>query len=150
MLYPPALETVHSLPWTVVLDGGKLYLRASGCTGVVSDATSMACSSCRALHANTLVMGICDRIVNGVKEKTRYVYFAPVHMLEALDRKNRQIDMLKMQALNTATKLITAADRLDGWKLVILAVSQSNTPAWSGLLRWRCTPAMAYAVSLRC
>lgn len=128
MFYPIALETIHHISWSLSLHGGKLYLRSKTCTAFRAAVNQASCLSCKLLHNDSLVMGIRHRITDGVAEKTKWVYFAPVHMLRALERKNRQIDHLKLQGLNTSRKLLLCAREMEGWKRVVLAISTSDTP----------------------
>ena len=49
-------------------------------------------------------------------------------MLNAMSRKNDQLDELKLSALNTAAKLVSRARQMEGWKRVVLAISESSMP----------------------
>ncbi|KAF8327756.1 uncharacterized protein EI90DRAFT_3018003 [Cantharellus anzutake] len=92
------------------------------------------------LHAPTcLQLTLRDRIHRGIPETTPYKYLGTSGLIEILRRKDRQIDSLKLQCLNTNWKLdLLMTSNLD-YKRFVMAVGECNVPCLNQLVCPRCT-----------
>jgi hypothetical protein len=69
--YPFKLHDIFSLSWDIRSSNPRLWLASTNCTGEV---TGDACRPCRELLLNEIVVGILERIENGVHETTPLAY----------------------------------------------------------------------------
>lgn len=128
MHYPASLEAKRHLPWTVSVTANKIFLHSRTCNKTVPLHSGRPCLSCRSLHSHSIVEGIRDRNEKGASEKTNWIWLTYAHLCDALLRKNKQIDGMRLNALNTSRKLLSRMRNLEGWKHLVHAISQSNTP----------------------
>ncbi|KAI0308778.1 hypothetical protein OF83DRAFT_1038437, partial [Amylostereum chailletii] len=124
--YAFALYARASLPWDYETHKGILRIRARACTCQVD--MHRSCGSCRALRANTTLKKIMERISNGVHENTSLEYHGIAGLVAIACQKTKTIDMLNVQHLSDARKLVSRDGALDGYKQMLLALSSQRIP----------------------
>ncbi|KAI0054949.1 hypothetical protein BV25DRAFT_1816306, partial [Artomyces pyxidatus] len=133
LAYPFAIHHDRVLPWSVYLSDDSILLRSTTCfqtsrTAPVDDAAPLPCTNCASLHNHSLIMGIRHRALDGAHEKTPWQYLSIAHTRQLLERKNQQIDGLRLRGLNAGRQLASRAHHLDGWKRLVMAISENQIP----------------------
>lgn len=140
--YPFSLHMTQSFPWVVTIIGTSVTLFSEGCsknsraprnTSITN--TRLPCTSCANLDNHSIIMGIRARALDGAYESTPWGYLGAAHLLGSLERKTRQIDELRLNALNTSRKLTVRNRHLDSWKRLVLAISKGNVSRIHSLLQ---------------
>ncbi|KAG6848163.1 hypothetical protein H0H93_002810, partial [Arthromyces matolae] len=125
LCYPFGLHAHTTLPWDYSIINGAMVLRASSCT-LQREQTSRNCRACRSLEENTVLKGIINRMNDGIHENTPRPYYSLLHAFELLDRKNAQIDYLRLRGLNQARRLIGQAAALADHKRFLIAMGSGK------------------------
>lgn len=125
--YPVFLETKLQLPWELEYRDKQIFLRATRCTKYSSTGSGL-CTFCRVLASNDVIAGIRERMKHGAPEKTNWSFLSWAHLRDGHVRKNVQIDTMRLDSLNTSRRLLSRARNLEGWKRLVHAISNSNTP----------------------
>ena len=86
----------------------------------------LECSKCSPIRTHAIVQGLFWRLNNGTRESTNYEWYNIRDLLVLLDRKNTQINTLKLTALNQARSLCHYATAIDGHKRLLIAIATSN------------------------
>lgn len=129
-LYPFMLHSRQELPWAFSMKDEQLILRSNDCTKV----SEVPCTSCSRLHDNNIIMGIRHRALSGADPKTPWHWLSAAHMYSLLEKKTEQINILKLNSLNTLRSISTRNRHIDAWKRVHMAIMQSNIPRLRELL----------------
>lgn len=114
----------YALPWDYELRVGTFTLRSHTCTGKghVND----RCIPCGELKSNSVLQGIQDRIVNGVKAHSPHTLHGAGGLSEVIRRKDNVIDQLRLTGLNGARHLISIEGALDITKQILIAASNGS------------------------
>ncbi|KAI0042726.1 hypothetical protein FA95DRAFT_1682348 [Auriscalpium vulgare] len=128
--YPFALHHARPLSWSVLVKDNSVVLHANDCSATVDmrNCPSQCCGNCAALHNHTIIMGIRHRALDGAHESTPWIYLSSAQTAHLLERKNGQINALRLRGLNAGRKLATRARHLDGQKRLIMAISSNHIP----------------------
>ncbi|KAJ8518371.1 hypothetical protein ONZ45_g4578 [Pleurotus djamor] len=123
--YPFALHAeLGSVTWSYAVRDDKLTLFGAECTGVVQ--SRKRCQSCAALKDNRILVGILERMKEGVHENTRLAYFGPGDLMQIARKRGAQVERLRLQGLNSAHQLIRKAATLDIQKALIMAIGSGK------------------------
>ncbi|KAF7970371.1 hypothetical protein HWV62_24292 [Athelia sp. TMB] len=137
--YPFALHTVYTLPWSFVISDEGMVLYANDCTHhayyKTPSSTPAPCTACRALDCHNILMGIRNRLKDGTEENTPWSYLAYVETTKLLERKNKQINSLKLAGLNTARALAVRNRVIDAWKRLAMLISEGKFKRIDALFR---------------
>jgi hypothetical protein len=117
--YPLGLHAFASVPWTPQFDNQRLFLRVVGCK---KRTISIPCGSCGALGHNPVIDGICQRIEVGAREHTAWMWLSIDQLQARSERQASQLNMAKLQALNSGRMLSHRARTLDDNKQFMLAI----------------------------
>ncbi|KAF6752515.1 hypothetical protein DFP72DRAFT_815400 [Ephemerocybe angulata] len=132
--YPFGLHDINSLPWSYMVDDGRLVLWSKSCSGGAG-VEGKGCGACMALKENRSLEGIVDRMRHGTREGTRYAYLGISALIDALRHKNTQIEFHRLRALNLARKLATAANALSDFKRILSAVASKKVERLDAVIR---------------
>ena len=138
--YPFLLHSVKTLPWKVEVSDARLSLRSTRCSGVgqVSkkgkEIEPHACHPCSRLHNDTIIMGIRHRLLDGTHENTPWAYLTAAEILSLLKKKTRQINTLKLRALNSAMTIGVRNRHLAAWKRMAAAIGREDVPRIQSLM----------------
>ncbi|KAK0479505.1 hypothetical protein IW261DRAFT_1564148 [Armillaria novae-zelandiae] len=117
--------------WSVSVMDNAITLRSHECSHnliIPASDDDKPCTSCSNLHNNTIVMGIQHRSFDGVDESTPWSYLAHDHLTMLLQKKNKKIHQLQLNALNAACKLGVCNTQLEGWKRFSVAIGTHDIP----------------------
>jgi hypothetical protein len=131
--YPFMLHDSKPLPWDYEYRNGIMVLRARTCPGKVTVTTS--CGPCNALKTNTILIGIQDRICDGIHENAPFAYHGLGGLTEVARRKSSTIDRLRLRHLNDARKLVGQEGTLEHHKQMLLALASKQIPRVDRVLR---------------
>jgi hypothetical protein len=132
--YPFLLHSVKTLPWKVEVSDARLSLRSTRCSGVgqVSkkgkEIEPRACHPCSRLHDDTIIMGIRHRLLDGTHENTPWAYLTAAEILSLLKKKTRQINTLKLRALNSAMTIGVRNHHLAAYQPIFLTAVHHHSP----------------------
>ena len=73
-------------------------------------------------------MGIRHRLLDGTHENTPWAYLTAAEILSLLKKKNRQINTLKLRALNSAMTIGVRNRHLAAWKRLAAAIGREDVP----------------------
>ncbi|KAF5339658.1 hypothetical protein D9758_015582 [Tetrapyrgos nigripes] len=133
--YPFAMHHHHTLPWRpFVNNNDQLTIRSRECT-IYTPGDHSACTSCQRLEKNDILIRIMERAEEGVEESTMSSYYAHVHWVEKVDRKNRQINTLKLRGLNNSRLLDGRASALDRYKSFVRGLKDGRVEHVDRLIR---------------
>lgn len=79
-------------------------------------------------------MGIRHRIQDGTHENASWVYLTPSEMYEALKRKTKIVNNLKLRALNNALSIGVRNRQIKAWKRLAMAVATSDISRLKALM----------------
>lgn len=96
--YPFNLHAQMSLPWLLHIAGNELFLYAEDCLELCY---ADPCINCAGLKRNTILCGILQRMTTGAKEHTPYKWLSHSQLEERTYQLGRQVNSLKLHALNT-------------------------------------------------
>ncbi|KAF8601235.1 hypothetical protein BDV93DRAFT_585605, partial [Ceratobasidium sp. AG-I] len=105
---------------------GRLYLRSLHCLRQAPHYSSRACSSCNNLRSDPVVIGICDRAINGCSERTNHKYLTINQLRELLQRQAAQINSLKLTALNHGRTIASRTAHLNDFNRFLMAVASGQ------------------------
>lgn len=134
--YPFAAHKQHILPWSIYIPStttSSITLRSENCTNEART-ESKPCSFCVNLNNHNIIMGIRHRALDGAHEFTPRSYLSIDQLLSALERKTRQVDSLRLNALVVARKVVVRDRHLDGWKRLAVAISTNHIPRIRSLI----------------
>ncbi|THU77743.1 hypothetical protein K435DRAFT_770008 [Dendrothele bispora CBS 962.96] len=133
--YPFALHYHLNLPWTPSIDSeNRMILFARECGGMGSW-VSKQCSACACLKTNDNLTRIMDRVVDGLNEKTSMAYCSHYELVQRMERKDRQINTLKLRGLNDARLLHGRVAALDDYKRFVKALKDGRVENVDRLIR---------------
>jgi hypothetical protein len=93
------------------------------------------CVACEALKSTSLYDGIMHRINRGVHENTPLHYHGLGGLITTIQRKNEQVQRLRMTKLNNSRKLLGKATALEDHKQWILAVASGRVDRVASLVQ---------------
>ncbi|KAF8056026.1 hypothetical protein FPV67DRAFT_686987 [Lyophyllum atratum] len=132
-LYPFALHDKINIPWDYSLIDGVLRLHARSCEDVITGRE--CCGACQDLRQNTTLQGIQRRAIEGVHENANHAYHGFGALVEILQRKNSQIEVLRLRGLNNARRLIGQAASLSDHKRFVVAIASGKYERVDRLVR---------------
>ncbi|KAI0058140.1 hypothetical protein BV25DRAFT_1862304, partial [Artomyces pyxidatus] len=142
MSYPYGLHATRRLPWSITMTNESLVLHSESCTRLalssprhVEGSPPLPCLFCKDLHNHSIIMGIRHRALDGAHESLSWAYLTGSQMVNSLQQKRRQIDEMKLNALTISRKLVVRDCRIESWKRLALAISESNIPRIRSLLQ---------------
>ncbi|KZP23239.1 hypothetical protein FIBSPDRAFT_737825, partial [Athelia psychrophila] len=124
--YPFMLHHTFSLPWDYEHRNGIFALRAHGCREAGS--INGSCKECVDLRNDQILIGIQDRITQGVREGSNYSFYGLGGLTEIGRRKEGVIQTLRLRRLNDARKLVGREGALDDAKRILFAVASRKVP----------------------
>ncbi|KAF7968709.1 hypothetical protein HWV62_29672 [Athelia sp. TMB] len=133
MAYPFGLHGKLTLPWKVVLSAEELLLVSDRCAETVKNG-EVVCMPCSDLLQDNVVRGIVERLESGPHENIRWDYLNITNLVDLLERKNRQINSLKLDSLNLQRSLLVQARHLEGFKRLLFAVAKGDIPRLHSLV----------------
>jgi hypothetical protein len=80
------------------------------------------------LLSEDVISGINERNKNGIRDNTPYKWYTMADLIGLVQRKNAQINTLKLAGLNMAHSLLSRSRHLEAHKRFLLAVSEGNVP----------------------
>lgn len=131
--YPHALHDAVHPPWDYASRNGVMILRSSSCTKTARG--RKACSSCADLESNKILIGIKNRMKDGVHENAPYAYHSHRGKTTIARRKGRQNDFQRMRKMNLVKKLAGREGKMDAYKQMLFALSDKRIPRLNSLLR---------------
>jgi hypothetical protein len=127
--YPGFAHNTHSYPWDIHFSDTTIRVQSNDCTGQQTK-SGTPCASCAGLLKNPVIKGIEDHNRHGFTESTPYKWLTMADAIELLQKKNAQINQLKLSALNMARSLLSRASHLDAHKtflwLLVKATSRES------------------------
>ncbi|TFK70649.1 hypothetical protein BDN72DRAFT_870211 [Pluteus cervinus] len=124
--YPSELHTRYVLPWDYTIQRGVMTLYAQTCSdadrGLV-EREFTSCKACRQLKRNDILMGIMERLQDGVHESLSWEFHGLAGLRELLRRKNAQTEFYRLRGLNQARTLLGKATALSDHKRLVSAVA---------------------------
>ncbi|GJJ15796.1 hypothetical protein Clacol_010074 [Clathrus columnatus] len=136
------LHTYMSLPWSIEIVGEELFPRAEDC---LEFCYADPCINCSALKANTILCGILQHISIEAKEHTPHKWLSHAQLEEKMDRVGRQLNTLKLHALNTGRRLARRTTVLDDHKRFVLSIATGKIQN----LQWLVTVAVQNKAGIR-
>ncbi|KAJ6595414.1 hypothetical protein B0H10DRAFT_2329073, partial [Mycena sp. CBHHK59/15] len=104
----------------------NIILRSDNCSGHAQ--LSGVCTPCEKLLRNQTIKGMIERNADGFRPSTTYSHLTMREVQTLLRKKNKQINSLKLHALNLGRILLVRARHPEGHSRFLLAVSQGNIP----------------------
>jgi hypothetical protein len=163
VIAPPPGKSVHSLylfalheslgdPWDYSVSAGKFVLHSRACRlhlGTIPYQCRQInqCQSCSTLSENPNVIGIMNRIHDGVHPSTPFHYHGVGGLITVLHEKAGNVWALCLQWLNDAKKLVIKVHALDMHKQFIMAIGSTKVEHVEQLIKvsiaqncviWRC------------
>jgi hypothetical protein len=135
--YPIALhsQSRHPPPWTFTSTvEGNLMLRSHSCNGRASNSTE-TCSSCESISSHSVLLGIIERALTGIHEKTLHIFYGPSQLISKLERQATQINTLKLGHLADARKYAVCATQLNDHKRVLRVVASGQVQNVDRIIR---------------
>lgn len=118
--YPFNIHAHHSLPWTIQITGEEMVLRAENC---IRFCYADPCVKCLGLRKSPILSGILQRMSVGAKEHTPWIWLSHAQLQERAHRLERQVNSLKLHALNTGNKLARRTTVLDDHKRFVMSIA---------------------------
>jgi hypothetical protein len=84
------------------------------------------CDACRKLLKHKVIKGIEDRNQYSFSENTPYHWLTVAELANTLNRKNAELNQLKLSGLNMARSLLSRALHLDVYKQFVMVVGEGN------------------------
>ncbi|KAJ7725135.1 hypothetical protein DFH07DRAFT_946256 [Mycena maculata] len=131
--YPFGVHAKYRLPWSYRSEGDRFFLRSTVCKNQAR--LSAACKKCEALRKNDFLIGILDRISNGVKAGSTNIWFPIGGLLEKVGHQFDQLDALRATKLNDARKLVQKMAELDLHKQLMMAIASGDVQRVAPLLQ---------------
>ncbi|KAH9013987.1 hypothetical protein EDB85DRAFT_1876665 [Lactarius pseudohatsudake] len=132
--YPFLLHVEEHTAWEFSSRSGTLLLHARRCENRNLNERGL-CQPCHALLSNTKFRNILVRIENGVNENTPYKFHGLTNMTEIARKKDRIIDLFRLQRTNDAKKLVGREGTISLHRQVLLAMSSGKIPRLDRVLR---------------
>lgn len=107
-VYPFGLYDKLTLPWDYAVVNSTLILHSRGCLALIP-AGGHICRPCQNLEGNESLKGIIHRANHGIHKNANFAYHGIGGLIELLQRKNTQIEALRLHGLNQAKRLIGQA-----------------------------------------
>jgi len=137
--YPFGLHVTRTLPWSFIITNDKMVLYSDGCANTPryrkNSVDPLPCSWCRTLHIHTIIMGVRHRAMDGTHENTPWQYLTFVELIQILERKNKQLDHLKLNGLNMGRVLAVCNRTVGGYKRLAIAISVGDITRIHSLFR---------------
>lgn len=126
--YPFALHDTKLATWDYKVRNGQMTLFARTCQQMMKDGLEAAtmCEKCHDLEENPTLQGVVRRIQQGVHENSPFAYHGHAGMAEINRRKSRQIDAMRLRALNTNRQLMGKEGALDEYKKFVVAIGDGG------------------------
>ena len=148
-LYPFALHESLGDLWDYSANAGKFVLRSRGCSPLDSlrEIERLWCYSCATLSENANVIGIINRIEDGVHSSAPFQYHGVGGLITALYDKTGTVRALRVRRLNDAKKLVVKVRAIDMHKQFIIAIACTKVERVERLIRrsiaqncgiWKC------------
>lgn len=134
LMYPFGLHDKLTLPWDYSVVNGTFTVRSRVCHTSIP-AGDHICRPCRDLERNENLKGIVHRANHGVHENANYAYHGIGGLIELLQRKNAQIEALRLRGLNQAKRLIGQAASLSDHKRFVVAIGSGKYEQVDRLVR---------------
>lgn len=139
-LYPFALHESLGDLWNYSVTAGKFVLHSRGCNLRLDDIHSQPrqtnqCPPCSALSENANVIGIIDRIQDGVHISAPFHYHGVGGLITVLREKAGNVRALRLRGLNNAKKLVVKVRALDMHKQFIMAIGSTKVERIERLIR---------------
>jgi hypothetical protein len=123
--YPFGLHDRLVIPWDYHSINNKFFLQAKTCMKhLVKD--GQVCNACKVLKSTALYDGIMHWIKHGVHENTPLHYHGIGGLITTAQRKNEQVQHLRMTKLNNSRKLLGKVAALEDHKQWILAIASGR------------------------
>ncbi|KAJ7464012.1 hypothetical protein FB451DRAFT_1492107 [Mycena latifolia] len=123
--YPFGLHAKFPLSWDYHSEGDKFFIRSISCSRSAPSFPT-PCKKCQAVKNDPMLLGILDRMRNGIKPSTPNVWFPIGGLLEKLSRNNEEIKALRLTKLNDARKLVVKVAELDLHKQLMMAIASGD------------------------
>jgi hypothetical protein len=120
--YPSDIHRSQSYPWTIECSDESLVVRSKNCTHKISP-TEAQCQPCSTLLTEDVISGSDEQNKNGIRDNTPYKWYTMADLIGLIQRKNAQINSLKLAGLNMARSLLARARHLEVHKCFLLVVS---------------------------
>lgn len=120
------MHTLHSYPWTVESLDTRLVVRSTDCERKRGTQSGKPCDPCHELLKHKVIEGIEHRNQHGFSENTPYHWLTVAELTNMLNRKNAQLNHLKLSGLNMARSLLSHTSHLDAHKRFVMAVGKGN------------------------
>lgn len=130
-LYPFALHESLGDPWDYSVSAGNFVLRSRACRLRLDSISHQRgqtnqCQSCSTLSENPNVIGIVDRIHDGVHASAPFHYHGVGGLITVLREKVGNVRALRLRRLNDAKKLVVKVRALDMHKQFIMAIGSTK------------------------
>lgn len=132
--YPFALHQQLGDLWDYSVTGGKMTLKARGCTKI-SMGPSSTCKECKHLAQNGHLSGILDRMRDGVHENAPFAYHGTGGLITIAREKANRVIALRLRSLNDARKIVSKSGALDDYKEWVMAVGSGKVERVERLVR---------------
>ena len=136
-LYPFALHESLGDLWDYSANAGKFVLCSRGCSPLDSlrEIERSRCYSCATLSENANVIGIINRIEDGVHSSAPFQYHGAGGLITALRDKTGTVRALRLRHLNDAKKLVVKVRAIDTHKQFIMAIACTKVERVERLIR---------------
>lgn len=122
LTYPFGLHAKITLPWNYSVHNGTLILYSQSCNGSATRDTP-TCQSCRDLPLHSALSGILSRAELGMHENSGYSYYGFGVMLEIVEKKNEQLEAMRLKGLNNMRQLMGQAESLSDYNRFLHAMA---------------------------
>ena len=136
-LYPFALHESLGDLWDYSVNAGRFVLRSRGCERQLEHFTqkNKRCESCTTLSNNPNVVGIVNRMQDGIHSSAPFHYHGVGGLITVLREKTVNVKALRLQQLNDAKKLIVKVRALDMHKQFIMAIGSTKVERVERLIK---------------
>lgn len=137
-LYPFALHEFLGDSWDYSVNAGKFVLRSRGCTVQlhgVRQTNQSRCNSCTTLSENPNIIGIINRVQDGVHSSTPFHYHGVGGLIIVAREKSGTVRALRLRRLNDAKKLVIKVRALDMHKQFIMAIGSTKVERIERLIK---------------
>lgn len=135
-LYPFALHEMLGDSWDYSVTSGKFILRSRSCDPCFDGRTDLnQCESCRALSENPNIIGIINRIQDGVHASAPFQYHGVGGLITVAREKTGNVRALRLRRLNDAKKLVVKVRALDMHKQFIMAIGSMKVERVERLIK---------------
>jgi len=123
--YPFMLHQQFQLPWNIQIINSRLTLHSIHYQG---DAVInlKSCHECEGLLTNNVVEGIRNRIERGVHENSPLAYQSIAGLIELVQRKNEQLQILRLTKHTISQRLATHVKTIDEYKKFVMVLGEGK------------------------